>query len=310
MGRKSKAIVLLLLFAAAGALIFSYFHTHDIAVLSPKGTIGSKERSLIIEATLLMLIVVIPVYIMTFMIAWKYRAGNKKAKYQPDWDRNNMLEFLWWAIPGFIIMVLAVITFRSSHELDPFKQLSSSKPPMTIQVVALDWKWLFIYPQQNIASVNLAEFPAGTPVDFEITSDAPMNSFWIPQLGGQIYAMSGMRTHLHLVADNPGSFRGVSANISGKGFAGMNFIAKSTTEADFNSWVRTVKDKPAKLNSISYAELSKPSQNNPVAYFSSIQAGLYDRIILKFLVPTATHPPNSDVLAAPASDNLTGSGAN
>lgn len=309
MGRKSKAIILLLLFLLAAVLITSYFRSHNIAVLNPKGTIGSKERSLIIEATLLMLIVVIPVYIMTFMIAWKYREGNKKAKYMPDWDHHNALEFLWWAIPGLIILVLAVITFRSSHELDPFKQLSSTKVPMTIQVVALDWKWLFIYPKQNIASVNLTEFPAGTPIDFEITSDAPMNSFWIPQLGGQIYAMSGMRTHLHLVADNPGSFRGVSANISGKGFAGMNFTAKAATEAEFNNWVESVKNRPAKLNAKAYDELAKPSENNPVAYFSSTQAGLYDRIVLKFIVPTSnTLPPNSKVLAEP--DGTNGTGAN
>src|SRR5476649_775967 len=206
MSQKNNLRMLGVVIAAVIGLCTWFGMTHTIAVLSPKGQIADKERHLIILATLLMLIVVVPVYVMMFVIAWKYREGNTKARYTPDWDHSNGLEFLWWAIPMAIIAVLSVITFKSSHELDPFKALSSTKPPITIQVVALQWKWLFIYPNQNIASVNYFRMPANTPVDFEITADSPMNSFWIPQLGGQIYAMPGMSTELHLMADGVGKY--------------------------------------------------------------------------------------------------------
>lgn len=267
-----------------------YFHSHSVAVLSPKGVIAGKERSLIITATLLMSIVVIPVFILTAFIAWKYQETNTKAKYQPELDHNSVLEFFWWAIPGFIILALAVITWNSSHQLDPFKPIASDKPPVTIQVVALQWKWLFIYPQQNIASVNLVQFPAQTPINFEVTADAPMNSFWIPQLGGQIYAMPGMSTQLHLMADGQGTYRGSSANISGTGFAGMDFQAKSSSQTDFNHWVTQVRRSQNNLSLAKYNKLVKPSQDNPTSYFSAAQSGLYDRVVMKYMLPASQLP--------------------
>jgi cytochrome o ubiquinol oxidase subunit 2 len=285
MSKKAKLAFLTLLVLSVGTLAASYLHGHNLAVLNPKGLIASRERSLIIIASLLMIIVVIPVFALTFGIVWKYRAGNTKAKYSPDWDHNRRLEATWWAIPSVLILILSILTWTSSHELDPYKPLASSAQPLTIQVVALDWKWLFIYPQQHIATVNFVQIPKDTPINFVITSDAPMNSFWIPQLGGQIYAMPGMSTQLHLMASSTGSYAGSSANISGRGFAGMRFIAKATSPADFNTWVASTQRGSAHLNLETYAALARPSENHPVATYASAQDGLYDTILMKYMMP-------------------------
>jgi len=189
-------------------IIVWYLHKQNFAVLNPAGQVASRQRQLIIVTVLLGLLVVLPVYAMTFVIAWRYREGNTKAKYSPELSGNRWAESLWWGIPSAIILVLSIITWRTSHSLDPFKPLNSTKPAMSIEAVALDWKWLFIYPQEGIASVNYVQFPVGTPVDFYITADAPMNSLWIPQLGSQIYAMPGMAMQLHLVANKAGNYYG------------------------------------------------------------------------------------------------------
>lgn len=276
---------LALLFLGVGVLVGWYLRHTSIPVLEPRGPIAQKERRLIIVTLLLSLIVVIPVFGLLFGFAWKYREGNKKAKYSPNLDHSRVVETIWWLVPSALILVIGIITWNSSHQLDPYKPLSSNTPPITIQVVALDWKWLFIYPQQNMATVNLVQFPMNTPVNFEITADAPMNSFWIPQLGGQIYAMPGMSTQLHLMANTAGNFYGSSANISGKGFAGMSFVAKSTSANDFKRWVRSVKHSPNRLSQGTYSKLSNPSQANPVAYYASSEAGLYDNVIMKYTGP-------------------------
>lgn len=284
--KKYRLLFFILLFLGITSLLAVFLLGNDIAVLSPKGMIASKERDLIVTTTLLMLIVVVPVFILTFSIAWKYRATNKRAKYNPDWDHNRLIEFSWWAIPSIIIFVLALITWKSTHDLDPFKPLNTGTQPIKVQVVALQWKWLFIYPQENIASVNFVQFPDRTPVNFEITADAPMNSFWVPQLGGQVYAMAGMKTKLHLIADQPGSYNGSSANISGRGFARMRFIAKASSQSDFEDWVRLVKNSPKRLTLDEYSKLARPSENNPATYYSSTEEGLLDTIVMKFLTPT------------------------
>ena len=232
---------------------------------------------------LLGLMVLIPVFIMTFVIAYKYREGNKQAKYSPELVGNLGAELIWWAIPIAIISVLSAIAWNSSHALDPHKPLGIAGDPLTIQVVALDWKWLFIYPGQGIASVNYFQFPVNTPVTFSITSDAPMNSFWIPQLGGQIYAMPGMSTSLHLIANKVGDYDGSSANISGAGFAGMRFTAAASSSAQFADWVQTAKNDPHQLDMNTYSQLAKPSQNNPVALYSSVDNSLYDRVLVKYM---------------------------
>ena len=257
----------------------------NIAVFDTKGLIAAKQADLIITSVMLMLIVVIPVFILTFVFAFKYRASNPKAKYTPEWEHNNALEVIWWTIPIIIIVILGVITWKSSHELDPYKPLVSDVKPIEIEVVALDWKWLFLYPEQGIASVNLAQFPINVPVNFKITAQAPMNSFWIPRLAGQIYAMEGMQTKLHIISDVPGSYEGVSANFSGAGFNGMKFIAKASSAEDFNRWVDSVKHVPDSLTQERYDALAKQSSNEPVRVYSQFREGLFMNIMMRYMEP-------------------------
>jgi cytochrome o ubiquinol oxidase subunit 2 len=273
----------LIVLALIGLAIWQVSHS-NVAVLNPKGSIGGRERSLMITATILMLIVVVPVYVLTFLIATRYHE-DKKAKYTPDWDGDRRLEFTWWAVPSAIIFILSIITWRSAHQLDPSIPISSKKQAINIQVVALQWKWLFIYPAQQIATVNYFELPQNTPVNFQITADAPMNSFWIPQLGGQIYAMPGMSTQLHLIADQTGSYEGSSANISGEGFSGMTFKAIAVNDNEFNNWVKSVKQADTSLTESAYDKLAKPSQDVPRINYASYQQGLYGNIIMKYMSP-------------------------
>lgn len=282
--RKKYLVVSLILLCVGVVLLVLFLRSNDIAVLHPKGWVALRERRLFIITTLLMLIVVVPVLVLAFVFAWKYRVGAK-AKYTPDWDHNRVAESLWWGVPCLIMIVLGIITWKGSYELDPFKPIETNTKPLTIQVVALQWKWLFIYPEQNIATVNFVQFPEQTPIVFEITADAPMNSFWIPQLGGQIYAMPGMKTKLHLIADEPGSYRGSSANLSGSGFSGMTFTAQSTTQADFDQWVESVKQTPGLLTADEYNKLVEPSRDNPVASYSLKEEDLYDQIVMKYMMP-------------------------
>lgn len=281
-----KVIFFVLMVLAGLALLGLYVATHDIPVLNPKGVIGAKECDLILTSSLLMMIVVIPVFILMTFFAWYYREGNAKAKHAPDWEHNYIAEYCWWGIPFIIIAILAVITWKSSHELNPFRPIESDVKPIKIQVVALQWKWLFIYPEQRIASINLVQFPEKTPINFEITSDAPMNSFWIPDLGGQIYAMPAMRTKLHLMADKPGRFRGVSSNISGEGFAGMTFTAIASSAEDFDKWVHTTLQSQQHLTSMEYARLMEPSSYQPVSVYTLEQQDLFDQIIMKYMAPS------------------------
>jgi cytochrome o ubiquinol oxidase subunit 2 len=280
--------VFCILLVIIGIIAWYFSHT-KIAILDPKGPIALQEYHLIVIALLLSLIVVLPVFGLTIGFAWKYRETNTKAKYSPDLDGNKFAETAWWVIPSALIAVLAVITWRSSHQLDPYKPIySSTHTTITIQVVALDWKWLFIYPKQNIATVNFFQIPTQTPVNFEITSDSVMNSFWVPQLGGQIYAMPGMSTQLNLLASSNGNYSGSSANISGEGFSGMTFIAKASSQNDFNNWVNTVKQSPYSLTLPTYKSLARPSQNNPVNYYSSAMPKLYNTVVYSYLLPNPT----------------------
>lgn len=213
----------------------------------------------------------------------KYREGNKKAKYTPDWGHSLVAEIIWWGVPLVLIVILGVITWKSTHALNPYKEIVNGKKPVAIQVVALDWKWLFIYPEQEIATVNYIQFPENTPVNFSISADAPMNSFWIPQLGGQIYAMPGMTTKLSLIANETGVFRGMSSNISGDGFAGMTFKAESSREEEFESWVSKVKSSGNYLTNDEYKQLVKPSKNNPVKVYSGVESGLFNKIVMQYM---------------------------
>ena len=282
---KNKLLVAGASFISAIIVVAGLVHGHPVSVLDPRGSIGQQEKQLITFALALSVVVVVPVFIMLFWFAWRYREDNpKKAKYSPDWDHNIFIEGAWWLIPSILIFILSVVAWNSSHQLDPFRPISAQKP-LEIQVIALDWKWLFIYPEQNIATVNYAEIPLNRPVTFNITADAPMNSFWIPQLGGQVYAMPGMATQLHLKATAPGEYRGSSANISGKGFSGMTFTAKAGSENDFGKWVRDAQHSKQKLTFLEYDRLAKPSQNNPVSYYGSAQTNLYQLVIMKYMEP-------------------------
>lgn len=275
------AFIILLLLALVALSVF-FIVTHEIAVLEPDGWIGKRERDLLFDASLLMLIVVIPATVLCLVFAWKYRASNKKAKYHPNWDESPLAEAIWWCVPFIIIIVLSVITWKTSHDLNPFKPIENGKKPLTVQVVALEWKWLFIYPEQEIATVNYLQIPVQTPIRFEITADAPMNSFWIPKLGGQIYAMPAMRSELYLIADKEDSFSGHSANISGKGFAGMTFETKATSEEEFEKWVESVKESPKVMDFEVFRELVEPSQNNPVTLYKLKQDDLFQLIMKQY----------------------------
>lgn len=285
MNKKTKIIFSVLLLIAVMWLSVLFVDMNKLSILNPKGIIALKEYRLIVISTLMMLIVVVPVFIMTVYFAWKYRSDNTKAKYRPDEHQNHLAEVIWWGVPFVIIAVLSVITWKGCLELDPFKPLVSHNKPLKIQVIALQWKWLFIYPEQKIATVNFMQFPEQTPINFEITADAPMNSFWIPELGSQIYAMPGMVAKLHLMADMEGSYRGCSANLSGTGFSGMTFIAKASSEADFNAWVESVQQSDSSLD---YSKVVQPSSYDPQALYSLSDAGLFDQIVMKYMMPTPT----------------------
>lgn len=285
MKKSLKILLLALFFLAFAALISLYIGTHNVPVLEPKGPIGMAQRNLFYVSSLLMFIVIIPVFVLAFLFAWRYREGNKNAKYTPEWGHSHTAEILWWSIPFVIIAVLGVLSWRTSHDLDPFKPIEDGKKPLTIQVVALDWKWLFIYPEQGIATINMIEFPKETPIQFEITADAPMNSFWIPQLGGQIYAMPAMRTKLSLVANEVGAYRGVSSNISGKGFAGMAFTAKAVEPEEFDRWVESVRNSSPSLDLDEYRRLVQPSEYVPASFYVLSKEDLFDWIIMQYMMP-------------------------
>lgn len=253
-----------------------------LIVLDPKGPIGAHQKDLILISTLLCLVVVVPVLIMTFVIAWRYRDSKaNKAKYKPEWEHNTKLETVWWSIPILIIVILAAITIKYTHMLEPSKPLASDKKPITIQVTSLDWKWLFYYPEQGIATVNYIQFPEDVPVKFMLTSDAPMNSFWIPQLGGQIYTMSGMAMTLHLQADEPGKYFGSGANFSGKDFASMIFTAEATSQEQFDKWVSGIKSTQPALTEDGYKLLAAPGVSEVQSY-SSFPKGLFEQTVTKY----------------------------
>lgn len=285
MNKRYQVALFILICLGIVAFLVMFSLRGNIDVIDPKGMIGVKQRDLLVLATFLMLLIVVPVVIIAVVFAWKYRVGNSKAKYDPHWNDNFLAECIWWGLPCIIIAVLSVITWKGCYELDPFKPLASDKKPLTVQVVALDWKWLFIYPEQGIASVNFFQIPKGTPVNFEITSDAPMNSFWIPALGGQIFAMPGMRTELHLIADELGTFRGVSANLSGRGFSGMTFKVKSSSQVDFDKWVKSLQRSKKKLDLDEYAKLVEQSENNPVTLYLLKEKDLFHSILMKYMMP-------------------------
>jgi cytochrome o ubiquinol oxidase subunit 2 len=256
---------------------------NTIILLDPKGPIGESVRFVIVAAIALMLIVLIPVFIMAFWFPLKYRASNTKSTYMPKWSHSGKIHFFMWAVPIAIVTVLAILAWTRTHSLDPYKPIHSAEKPINIEVVCLDWKWLFIYPDHNIATVNQITFPVNVPVSFKITSDTVMASFFIPQLGSQIYAMAGMQTRLHLLADKPGTYAGQNQQFTGRGFADMHFQANAVSREEFESWVERIRQSPEKLDLERYRKLAKPSVgHHPVTYFSSVKPDLFVYILRKF----------------------------
>ena len=249
-------------------------------LFDPKGPIGEEQKWLIMASFAIMLIVMIPVFIMTVAFAIKYRATNRTSDYRPDWEHSSRIEWVVWSVPCAIIVTLGILTYLTSYSLDPRRPLVTDQSELVVHVVALDWKWLFIYPQYNIASVNEVAFAVNTPVKFLITSDSVMNSFFIPQLGSQIYAMAGMENPLHLIASEPGRYRGLSANYSGFGFSGMKFTATVVNDdAEFDQWVAQVRRSPEVLNDQRYAQLKHKTKDHPVEYFSMADPLMFNTII-------------------------------
>ncbi|MGN7294261.1 ubiquinol oxidase subunit II [Rhizobium sp. SAFR-030] len=275
--RRLSALVLLL--ALSGC---------DLVVMSPSGDIAMQQRDLIIVSTVLMLLIIIPVICLTLYFAWHYRRSNTDAKYDPEWHHSTRLEVVIWSAPLAIIIALGAVTWISTHKLDPYRPLDridAARPvtaetkPITIEVVALDWKWLFLYPEQGIATVNEIAAPIDTPIEFKITGASVMNSFYIPALAGQIYAMPGMQTKLHAVMNKEGVYEGFSANYSGDGFSGMRFKFHGLSNDGFNEWVQRVKGQGTALNRDAYLKLEQPSSRVPVTYYANVENGLYDAIL-------------------------------
>jgi cytochrome o ubiquinol oxidase subunit 2 len=228
--------------------------------LDPQGPIGHAERVILYDATAIMLAVVIPVILLTLAFAWWFRSGNRRAHYRPEWEYSGRIELIIWAIPALVILFLGGIAWIGSHELDPPKPLESATPPLEVEVVSLDWRWLFIYPHEGIATVNYLVVPAGVPVHFRLTSTSVMNSFFIPQLGSQIYTMPGMTTQLYLQADNPGSYVGISAQFSGPGFSDMRFSLRAESGDGFATWIARTRGQGGVLDEATFAALVRPTR--------------------------------------------------
>lgn len=260
----------------------------NLVLFNASGDVARQQGDLIVVSTLLMLIIILPVMALTVFFAWRYRASNKVAEYKPEWDHSTSLELIIWAAPLLIIIALGALVWIATHTLDPYQPLKRidadrridfTTEPMTIEVVALDWKWLFIYPEQGIATVNELAAPIDKPIRFKITSTSVMNSFYIPALAGQIYAMPGMETQLNAVLNEPGVFDGFSANYSGAGFSGMKFKFHGMSDADFTQWVQKNKTASLKLTKQEFLQLQQPSERDPVKRYSAVAPTLFHDIL-------------------------------
>jgi cytochrome o ubiquinol oxidase subunit 2 len=257
----------------------------DWAVLDPKGPIADGNATLLVDSVAIMLVIVVPTIIATLGIAWWFRSSNGRAFYLPDWEESGQLELIVWAIPLLTIMLLGGVTWIGAHDLDPAKPLASKEEPLNVQVVSLDWKWLFIYPDQHVASVNRLVIPAGTPIRFALTSGSVMTAFFVPQLGSMIYTMNRMRTQLYLSADEPGVFRGLATQISGDGFADMHFEVEAKSPEDFYAWLGQVRAGGPGLTPESYMELSKQSVVPQPFTYQTVSDGLFEKILDQTVPP-------------------------
>jgi cytochrome o ubiquinol oxidase subunit II len=248
-------------------------------VLDPQGPVGEAQRLILIDSVAIMLVIIVPVILATAAFAWWFRASNQRAMYWPDWTFSGHLELIVWAIPALVITFLGGIAWFGSHALDPFRPLPSQEKPVEVEVVSLDWKWLFIYPEDGVAAVNQLAIPVGRPVHFKLTSSGVMNSFFVPQLGSQIYTMASMTSQLHLQADREGTFMGLSAQYSGAGFSDMNFDVRAMTPDAYAKWIADTKAAGETLDMAAYMALAKPSQNVKPATYRAVAPGLFQAIV-------------------------------
>jgi cytochrome o ubiquinol oxidase subunit 2 len=265
----------------------------DRGVLDPAGPVGAGDATILIDATVIMLAIVIPTVLLAYWTAWRYRASNSKVEYLPYWSFSGRVEAVVWSIPTLTIMFLGGLIWIGSYKLDPFRPLPSKVPPLEVQVVSLDWKWLFIYPQQGIATVNQLVVPAGTPVHFSITSASVFNAFFVPRLGSMIYAMPGMVSQLYLQADHPDQLWGTSAQFSGDGFSDMQFEVRSVPAAAFGGWVAQVRGQGPVLDRAAYTGLLQPSQRVPASTYRAVDPGLFQAVATQAIPPGPGPQPES-----------------
>lgn len=280
------AVLLVVIGTIAG---FVFLKGYDMPLFFPSGEVGAHERDLLVFTMLLSLVVIIPVYSMLIIFSIRYRKNgkyNKKAAYTPEFENSKIFEAVLWGIPVLLIAILGTVTWVTSHTLDPHRHLDSKVEPIRVQVVTMQWRWLFIYPDQHVASMNQLKIPAGTPVNFEITADAPMSSFWIPALGTQVYSMAGMNSKLSLVADKPGMYRGTNTNINGRGYSSMDFdVVAVGSRSEFNHWVDAIKERPENndLTWDLYENLATPTENSSVVYYTLKDSSLFNMILNKYM---------------------------
>ncbi|HSX27434.1 MAG TPA: COX aromatic rich motif-containing protein [Patescibacteria group bacterium] len=268
---------------ALGVCITILIRGADVILFNPKGMIADEQHRLMLVSTLIMLGIAVPTLFLLYFFAWRYREGGKKATVNHRSGNSKFLALLLWAIPTAVMLILASLMLPATQKLEPQKSIESANKALTIQVVALRWKWLFIYPQQEVATVNYVQIPVNTPVQFDLTADeTPMNSFWIPHLGGQLYAMTGHENRLNLMASSLGAYEGSAAELSGAGFAGMRFTAHVTSKEDFDRWVGKTKQSDDELNASEYGKLLRPSENNPPSFYKHPDSELYSNILSKY----------------------------
>jgi cytochrome o ubiquinol oxidase subunit 2 len=271
-------------------------------VLAPAGPVGAAEGQILWETFGAMLLVVVPVILMTLAFAWWFRASNRRALYRPDWSYSGKVEFGIWIVPLLLILFLGTLGWSGAHDLDPYRPLPSGRKPLRVEVVSLDWKWLFVYPDYGVASINELAVPVGTPVDFQLTSGTVMNSFFVPQLGSQIYTMAGMRTRLSLQADRPGTYPGLSAQFSGDGFSDMRFAVRAVDDAEFARWIADAKAAPGRLDAATYDHLAATHATATPARYGGVEPKLFDHAVA--LATSPTHASHAAMGGAPMTQGM------
>lgn len=284
-----------LLFIGFAMLITFLIYDKNIALFNTKGLIAQEQLRLMVFAVLLMLAVALPTLFLLYFTAWKYRESNTKATHDPEPIKSKFILWTMWLVPVAFMLVLTAVMVPATQKLEPQDTIAANAKPITIQVVAMRWKWVFFYPEQKIATVNFVQIPEDTPVTFELTADeTPMSSFWIPNLGGQLYSMTSHVNRLNLIGETPGDYPGSSAEINGAGFSGMKFTARVSSAKDFDIWVKETKQSKTVLDAAKYNGLLKPSENNPVALYSDYQGDLFDRVVEKYSGLHESHRSKTD----------------